>query len=393
MARHCVLLPLAAALVLMALAPVGYVGGGWDDQHYLEAARCAAREGFCLPENHWARRFTLVVPTGLMLSIFGESRQTLWLVPAAYSLAAVALFTLTVQRCYGRATALLSGLLFATMGVFSSRMLDLGVDTAEIAFIMAGALCLRLCAEGRSGMWAAAAGLMLGLAVLTRPTTLALLPLAIAALLFVRQHRQLAPFLAAFAVAVALEGFLYWLWAGDPLLPWRLSLAHTKIPTSELPAGFDLSASPLFNIAFIDAWRPASGIEVHWTADALLNLLAHPTMLVLPIALVLLLLHRRELGRPQAGGTALLLLIGAACLYFGALVYAFAIDPKPRMFLPVAAVACVVIGVLGRLMWDKGGRIVVLCIVGAVALQAGMQALLRVGGDPIGAALHPLPPL
>jgi hypothetical protein len=101
-------LALLTALLLMALAPLGYVGGGWDDRHYLEAARCAAANGFCLPEDHWARRFTLVVPTGLAAALFGETRQALWLAPAAYSLAAVTFFTLTVQRCYGRRAASIS---------------------------------------------------------------------------------------------------------------------------------------------------------------------------------------------------------------------------------------------------------------------------------------------
>lgn len=385
------LFALAAALVLMALAPVGYVGGGWDDRHYLEAARCAAVEVFCMPQDHWARRFTLVMPSGLVLALFGESRQTLWAVPAAYSLAAVAMFTVTVQRCCGRQAALISGLLFATMPVFSERMLDLGVDTAEIAFIMAGAYCLRLSAERRNVRWAAAAGLALALAVLTRPTTLALLPLALAALLLTRQRHRVGPFLGAFTLAVALEAFLYWIWANDPALPWRLSLAHTTIPTSELPPGIDLSVSPLFNIAFIDNWRPASGIELHWTVDALLNLITHPSMMVLPMALALLVLYRGELGRAEAGGIGLLLLIGAAALYFGALVYGFAIDPKPRMFLPVAAVACLTIGILGRLARDRGQGPLLACIVGVIALQAGTQALLRVGGDPLGAAVQPLP--
>jgi hypothetical protein len=118
----------------------------------------------------------------------------------------------------------------------------------------------------------------------------------------------------------------------------------------------DLTKSPLFNVDFIDNWRPAAGIEIHWTVDALLNLLASGSMMVLPLALALLVVHRRDLGRREGGGAGLLLLIGGAALYFGALVYGFAIDPKPRMFLPVAAVACVTIGVLGSVAWERGGR-------------------------------------
>jgi hypothetical protein len=105
----------------------------------------------------------------------------------------------------------------------------------------------------------------------------------------------------------------------------------------------------------------------------------------------LLALHSRELGRPGTGGAALLFLIGAAALYFGALVYGFAIDPKPRMFLPVAAVACVTIGVLGASAWQGGRRQISLCILVVIGLQATASAWVRGGGDPVAAATRPLP--
>jgi hypothetical protein len=116
---------LAAALTLVVLAPVGYVGGAWDDIHYLEAARCTAEHGFCVPDDHWGRRFPLVAPVGFVLALFGESRQALWVVPLVYSLAAVTLLTATVQRTFGQSAALIAGFLFAVTPVFSERILHL----------------------------------------------------------------------------------------------------------------------------------------------------------------------------------------------------------------------------------------------------------------------------
>ena len=56
-----------------------------------------------------------------------------------------------------------------------------------------------------------------------------------------------------------------------------------------------------------------------------------------------------------------------------------------------AAVACVTIGVLGSVAWDRGGRPLILCILAIIGFQAAANALARVGGDPISAATRPLP--
>ena len=89
LAQRPYLVVAAVALALMALNPVGYVGGGWDDWYYLQAARCAAEHGYCTPTEHWALRFTVVAPLGWSMALLGESREALWVVPAAYSLAAL----------------------------------------------------------------------------------------------------------------------------------------------------------------------------------------------------------------------------------------------------------------------------------------------------------------
>lgn len=394
-------LPVAAlALILMALNPVGYVGGGWDDWYYLDAARCAADHGYCLPGDHWARRFTLVAPLGWSIALLGESRVVLWLVPAAYSLIALALLVSIVARQFGRPAALVAGLALLLTPAFGERMLHVGVDIPELAFALAAVLCLQRCARLGSGRWAMASGALLALAILTRPTALAMLPLFIGALLLVPPLRRFViPLGFGIVAPVLLEAAAYWIAAGDPLLPWKLSLAHGAIPSTELQNGVDFSQSPLFNVAFIDGWRPAAGIEVHWTIDAFLNLLAHPaTSFTLFGALALLVFNGRRLGQPEAGGRTIPLLILAAALYFGVLVYALAIDPKPRMFLPVIAVAATVIGVLAPLAWRNRHRVLPALV--AVALTAGgvagamrqpdVKPIVRAAGELLRAHRGPL---
>jgi 4-amino-4-deoxy-L-arabinose transferase-like glycosyltransferase len=368
----------AAALVLMALNPVGYVGGGWDDYYYLEAARCAADHGYCLPAEHWARRFTFVAPLGWSIALLGDSREALWLVPAAYSLTALALLVVVVRRAFGPVAALLAGLALVLTPAFGERMLHLGVDIAELTFALAALACLQGRARAGSAAWPLAAGALLALAVLTRPTALALLPLFAGGIVLARARWTfLALFGLGFVAPIAAEAAIYGALAGDPFLPWTLSLAHATIPSTELRSGVDLSRSPLFNPAFIGGWRPAAGIEVHWTVDALVNLFAHrATSFTLLGAIALLLINGRRLGTPAAGGAAFPLLVLAAALYFGALVYAFAIDPKPRMFLPVMAVAAVAIGVLAPLAW-QGGRKLLPAILGVVLAVNGVAMAMR----------------
>jgi 4-amino-4-deoxy-L-arabinose transferase-like glycosyltransferase len=244
--------------------------------------------------------------------------------------------------------------------------------------------------QKRTIIWVVLAGLAASLAVLTRPTSLAMLPAIAAAFILSGQKHRLLPFGLAFAAPLIAEGLCYWIAAGDPFLSWRLSLAHTTIPTDQLAAGVNLAEKPFFNVRFIDNWRPASGIEVHWTVDAFLNLVANGAVMVLPVAIALLVLHRRRLGQPEAGGRALLFLVGAAAFYFATLVFGLAIDPKPRMFLPVAAIACVACGVLGALSLKKGHWVPVFGIAMLIGVHAAISAVARVGGDPFRAAFAPL---
>lgn len=361
---------LLLALFLAAANPIGYLGGGADDWHYLQAARCAAEHGFCLPIDHWWRRITLVLPTGAVIALLGESRPALWLVPSLYSVAAIVLLADIADRAFGRRAAFIATLAFVLTPVVSERLIGFNIDMAEATFLLASVACAQRAMAGRA-FWPLLSGVALALAILSRPTALAAVPLiAIPFMMHPLLRRQGIWFAGGLVAPLLVEAGSYLLAAGDPLLPWTLSLAHTRIPSSELMPHVDLEGSPLFNPDYIGGWKPASGISIHWTVNGLVNLLLHPAAgLTLVVALILLLPNRAWL-RNAAQGRFVAQLVLAAMLYFGALVYAFAIDPKPRMFLPVVAVASLCIGVLGARLWDEGRR----------ALVATCAALMTVTG-------------
>src|SRR3954469_16098168 len=111
---------LAAMLAALAINHSGYRGGGADDWHYLEAARCAvAQHALCAPTTHWWARFPLVAPMALALAIGGESRLVVGIVPLAYAALALIFFTLLVERRFGRAEAIVAGVLMATLPTIS----------------------------------------------------------------------------------------------------------------------------------------------------------------------------------------------------------------------------------------------------------------------------------
>lgn len=322
---------LALAAALNALHPVGYVGGGFDDYHYLNAARCVADQGWCVPSDHWARRFPLVLPMAVAIRLFGESREALWVVPALAAAVAIWLFVSVIARAFGARAAMLAGIVFAATPLVAGRVLTPGIEMIELAFALGGVALLQ---RHRP----IAAGICFAFAVQCRPTMLALGPVL---LLFLwRDPRSLARLAIGGAIPLAVEAVIYAIMVGDPLATWRLSLAHTRIPSSEL-TGVDLTQSPLFNRDFIDGWAPAAGIEAHWSVKALINYLAsRELMLTNLFFLVTIALGWRAIGRRTR------LMLAGAVLFFAILVFAFAIDPKPRMFLPVVAVQCAVIGIL-----------------------------------------------
>jgi 4-amino-4-deoxy-L-arabinose transferase-like glycosyltransferase len=302
-------------------------------------------------------------------------------------LGSIALFVRLVERQFGRREALIGGLAFAATPVIGERLLEINIDTAELLLLLGAATCLEIAHRtGRRWLFPLA-GALIGVAILCRPTQLALLPIFAAAFWFVPDWRGRAPaFVAGLLAPILTEAAVYAIWAGDALFPWKLSMAHTRIPSTELEATVNLAQSPLFNIAYIDGWKPSMGLSVHWTVDGLLNLLIHPGIgLSIVAALMLIGLDHRRLLSPDPRAKLLLFLIGASMAFFGALVYAFAIDPKPRMFLPVLAVACAAFGYLGAERLRTRDKLLVVACLSLLAVKGVVASWDRLRVDPVAA--------
>ncbi len=360
------LFAVALLLILVLPNPVGYVGGGGDDFYYVQAARCAAVHGWCLPDTHWATRWPLVAPMGLVFATLGDGWWQSTLIPLTYGLIAIFLFCRLVERIAGSRAATLGGIALVGAAAFSNALLIPNIDTVELALVLAAANIGEHAVRRRAWGWAALAGMLLGVALQARITSLAWVPVATIVLLYVPSLRRLAPAaVGGLLVPISLEAAIYGLWAGRPFLSQSLSAAHTRIPSSELSPTVDLTRSPLFNPNFIGGWHPKMGIHVHWVVDGVLNLLVHPQIGPLICAALVLLILRRKLLHWRdpsviAGGLAL--------MYCGTLIYVLAIDPHPRMFLPVAALAAFIVGRAGIELWHGGERLVVGVVTGMLVI-------------------------
>jgi len=154
--------------------------------------------------------------------------------------------------------------------------------------------------------------------------------------------------------AMAAEMLVYLATTGDPLLRYRLALGHVGVPSAELPAGFDTRRSPLFNPAYITAWKREQGIAVHWSIDAWLNLVASPRLgRTLLGTAIIVLLARSVLPKPSRRTVALI--VSFALLVSVLLIYGLAIDPKSRMFLLLGAACSIALAAAAVAAW-RGSR-------------------------------------
>jgi Dolichyl-phosphate-mannose-protein mannosyltransferase len=374
---------LLLALLLAVLNPVGYAGGDSDDWQYLQAARCVVENGFCLPQTHWAARLTMVLPMAGVISVFGESREVLWLVPVVSGVAGTVAFAALVERYFNKTAAVLASLILVSTPIVGTQFLSPNISIVEFGAVMLALLALDTGMRRNDRRWLFCSGLFLGAAMLARSTSAALIIIVAASIILSGRTRLLIPLMTGLLSPLLLEALVYLNLTGDPFYGWSLSLRHTKIYTSELSPNVDLSKSALLNPEFIAGWHQTMGIHVHWTIDAAINNLLDPMIgPTLCAALVLMLVGRQWLDRRHW------FLLAAGSLYFCALTYGLAVHPQGRMFLPVAAASAAIAGAIGTELWRRGDRMIVIALVvslGLSAISISGRAMALGGIEPVAA--------
>ena len=343
---------LAGTLALIMLVnPVGFAGGGWDDWQYLNAARCWADHGPCLPHDHWQGRWPIIAPIAGMIALFSESRLAIGLPSLAYALGCLYLLARLGNRLVGPPVGNMAALVLLVMPIFGVELLGPNAEHPELFFLLLAANFILAYVERHRAWLALAAGLSWSLAFQVRETAIVALPLlALAAWMFARRdHRALIAAAIGAALPILAELLTYYAATGDPFWRRQLSIAHTEIPSTELVGPVDHSRSPFLNPDYIAGWKHQPGIHLHWAIDGLANLLANVMAgLGIPFCLVLAAAFRRRLktGERRIVGWSIAAALFWACL----LIYVLAVDPKPRMmFVPVVLTALALAVLLNRL--------------------------------------------
>jgi 4-amino-4-deoxy-L-arabinose transferase-like glycosyltransferase len=289
------------------------------------------------------------------------------LVPLAYSGAVLLLFARIVERLAGPAAALVAGCVLLLTPIFSIQLARPNVDHVELCFLLIALLGWIEAARTGDRRYAFLLGGGLALAMLARETSAVFVAAAGIAFLLApaAQKRVLIWAAPAFALPLAAEMAVYALAAGDPFHRLGLAFGHTRIPSTELAAWVDTSRSPLLNPDFIAGWRAANGIEAHWTVKPVVNLVTHGEIgLTLVAAPALLAVMPRQELDAVARRRTLLALLGLTATAALVFAYALGIDPKPRMFLPLAAASAAIVGAASVASWRKGRRLIPLALAG-----------------------------
>ena len=210
---------------------------------------------------------------------------------------------------------------------------------------LAALLAATIAYKGQRPSSAFIAGMLAALAVQARDTSfLFCVASAIAWLALDWERRKVLLWaIPGVGIPMLVESAAYLASTGDLLFRYHLALDHGTIPSEELPPQFDTSQSPLFNRAYVANWRREMGITWWWPIDPWLNLLASPRIGFTFIGATLLGVGcwtslEKPVRRLFAFAISLGLFVGVS------LVYGLGVDPKPRMFMLTAAVACLFIG-------------------------------------------------
>lgn len=352
-ARYALLLPLLAAAVTawIAYGPLEGIPKGGDEAAYLFQSRIYARGHLWAPEpgvssprdlfpfRHFifdgGRWFVMYTPIhSLLMAPFTRAGLNALLGPLQGALSLAGAYLL-FRRLAGRATARLGVLVMAASPFFLFMAPTHMAHNSELLFVTWALYFLARAFQARSGTMYAVAGLLLGLALCTKPYTLLPWALSIGIFLFAKLRTG------------ALKAVLFI--SMGALLPVAFFLLSNSLYTGDpfSPAYNMARGGSLVGFGPGRAWFPEYGDHTHTPLRGLMNiakqagagstiLLGWPFLSLLPPLLVLL-------NRAERRRWGLLFLPILAVVPFMFIHYAAAIDYGPRHYyttLPAFALLC-----------------------------------------------------
>lgn len=355
----------------------GYQGS--DDARYIAGAEAWLAEGVHLARNHWETR----LPYVLLIAATGTTAASVLALHVALGMGLILMSWRLSRPVIGPRAAVAFAAVLA-MAAFTQQIAGrLQIEVLELLLAGAAFWLVRQRIGGAGLAQLVTAGVLLGLAVLTRQTAAAVAIGLGLALLLNRRTADAFILAAVAALPVVAECIFYWVMTGDPLARLQIDMRHVTVAGQPLPGGAFTEGSPLFNPALGAAWQNSTQgiLHLHWTVDAFLRVVTYPTGLLTWIPALALLAFPRFGFAGQQPGLRRDVLIMMACVYV-VVVFVLTLAPEPRYFSMATYLAAMVLALgLTRLAERRPGP-AFLGIAG-LALAGPLAADLNPGPRPV----------
>ncbi|MFC7474360.1 hypothetical protein ACFQS7_08345 [Dankookia sp. GCM10030260] len=359
---------------ILVSAMNGYQGS--DDARYIAGAEAWIAEGVHVARNHWETR----LPYVLLIAATGTTATSVLALHIVLGMALILMSWRLSRPVIGPRAAVAFAAVLAMAAFIQQIAGRLQIEVLELLLAGAAFWLVRQRIGGAGLAQLVTAGLLLGLAIVTRQTSAAVaIGLGLALLL----NRRLADGVSLAAMAalpLVAEAAFYWAMTGDPLARLRIDMGHVLVEGQPLPGGVSTMGNPLFNPALGAAWQNSTQgiLHVHWTVDAFLRLVTYPTGLLTWVPALVLLAVPRFTFAGQQPGLRRDVLVMMACVYL-VVVFVLTLAPEPRYFSMATYLAAMVLALgLTRLAERRPG----LAILGILGLAVA---------GPLAADLNPAP--
>lgn len=214
------------ALLLRLTCFTGLIAS--DDLVYSAHAQLIAEGRYALEYDHFAIRYGLILPVGLLYRLIGVNEWSTIAVPLFASSLSVVLLALIATRLFGVRAGLIAALLFATFP------LQLRYGTVLVPEPIVGCyVLLALLVYVRTEGWApmalgALAGVLIGIAYLTKEPALFIAPALLIDAALRRRWRQAFGIALGIGAVIALEHAYYLAMTGDLLFRLHAMAQHNR---------------------------------------------------------------------------------------------------------------------------------------------------------------------
>ncbi len=215
-----------AAFLMRLACYTGLVAS--DDMGYSHFAQLIALHQYRPELHHYALRYGLIIPVGVMYELFGVREWTTIILPLLASTASVPAVMLIAEKLFSRRVALLSGLMVATFPVALRYATILVPEPLAEFYALLGILAYLYWGGSHPELAGALTGICIGVAYLTKEPALFIAPALMIDALAMRRWRLFFGLSAGILSVVSAEHAYYLLVTGDLLFRPHAMVVHNQ---------------------------------------------------------------------------------------------------------------------------------------------------------------------